>query len=316
MNPAVIGIDIGGTNTHIALTLRDGTCFSENVISTKVHEDVHDFIAEMLSVIRKIQDENPNYDIQGIGIGAPNGNFYKGTIEHAPNLNWKGIIPFVALIKEKIDLPVMLTNDANAAAIGEKIYGSAVSMDNFVMFTLGTGVGSGIVANGSLIYGHDGFAGEIGHTTIYYNGRKCGCGRLGCLEAYLSAPGVVKTAKEFLKHEKSSLSSIEKLTSKDVTKAAREGDKLALKVFDFSAKILGRQLANSAAYLSPEAFFLFGGLAKSGDLILKPTKDYFEAHAHIMYKNKIQILPSGLPEANAAVLGAASLIWSDMEQNI
>jgi glucokinase len=314
MSQAVIGVDIGGTNTRIALTIRDGHCFSEHVLRTNKHEDVHDFIDEMIEAMREIKRNHSDYDIVGIGIGAPNGNFYKGTIEHAPNLNWKGIVPFVALLKEKINLPIILTNDANAAAIGEKIYGSAIGNNNFIMITLGTGVGSGIVANGELIYGHDGFAGEIGHTTVYYNGRQCGCGRLGCLETYVSAPGVVRTANELLEKKSSILSDIPNFTSKDITEAALKGDDVALEVFEFSAKILGRSLANSAAHLSPESIFLFGGLANAGDLIFKPTKRYFEEHALNLIKNKIQILPSGLPEANAAVLGAASLVWDDIEK--
>jgi glucokinase len=252
----------------------------------------------------------------GIGIGAPNGNFYKGTIEFAPNLAWKGVVPMTAITEEIFGVPAYLTNDANAAAIGEMIYGGARGMKDFVVITLGTGVGSGFVVNGNLMYGHDGFAGEFGHITVDTQGRRCGCGRIGCLETYASATGIVQTVKE-LQHELAFQDSVlhkktETLTALDITEAAMQGDKLALQAFEYLASILGAKLADVVAITSPEAIFLFGGLAQAGDILLIPVKKYMEANLLKIFQNKVKILPSLLNGSNAAILGAAALAWKEI----
>ena len=252
--------------------------------------------------------------IKGIGIGAPNGNYYSGTIEFAPNLPWKGVIPLANMFEERLGIPTALTNDANAAAIGEMTYGAARGMKDFIMITLGTGVGSGIVVNGQMVYGHDGFAGELGHTIIRReNGRVCGCGRRGCLETYCSATGVARTAREFLtaRTEPSLLRSIpaENITSKDVYDAAVKGDKLAQDIFEFTGTLLGEALADFIAFSSPEAIVLFGGLAKSGDYIIKPVQKAIDENVLNIYKGKTKLLISELKDADAAVLGASALGW-------
>jgi glucokinase len=252
--------------------------------------------------------------IKGMGVGAPNGNYYKGTIEMAANLPWKGIIPLAALFEERLGVPVALTNDANAAAIGEMTYGAARGMKDFIMITLGTGVGSGIVVNGQLLYGHDGFAGELGHVIVRReNGRQCGCGRKGCLETYCSATGVARTAREFLvaRSEPSLLREIpaEEIVSKDVYDAAVKGDKLAQEIFEFTGTILGEALADFIAFSSPEAIVLFGGLAKSGDYIMNPIQKAMDETVMKIYKGKTKLLVSELKDADAAVLGASALGW-------
>ena len=252
--------------------------------------------------------------MKGIGVGAPNGNYYTGTIEYAPNLPWRGIIPLAKLIEHKFKLPVTLTNDANAAAIGEMMYGAAKGMKDFIMITLGTGVGSGIVANGKLIYGHDGFAGELGHTIVIPDGRlHQGTGKKGSLESYASATGVTLTAVEFLQKDKreSLLRKVpkDKLDSKAVYDAATQGDPLAHEIFEFTGKILGLALANAVMFSSPEAIILFGGLTKAGDLILKPTRENMEANLIQVFQNKVKILVSHLRESDAAILGASALVW-------
>jgi len=247
-----------------------------------------------------------------MGIGAPNGNYYTGSIDFAPNLKWEGVIPLVDLFTEYFDFPIKLTNDANAAAMGERIYGAAKYADDFVMVTLGTGLGSGFVVNGNLVYGHDGFAGELGHTIVEKNGRDCGCGRKGCLETYASASGIVRTAKEFLENSNNSLlSCLSEITSKSIADAAHKGDKLALDIFDYTAEKLGFSLANIVAISSPKLIVLFGGLAQSGDLIIKPTKKYMEAYLLNIYQNKVDILPSKLKASDAAILGASALAWQN-----
>ncbi|MCA6515101.1 MAG: ROK family protein, partial [Chitinophagaceae bacterium] len=250
----------------------------------------------------------------GIGVGAPNGNYYSGTIEYAPNLPWKGIIPLAKMMRDVFHLPVVLTNDANAAAIGEMMYGAAKDMKDFIMITLGTGVGSGIVANGQLIYGHDGFAGELGHTIIIPDGRyHAGTGKHGSLESYASATGVVLTAQELLaRDDQPSLLRvipIEELDSKKVYEAAIKGDALAKEIFDFTGKILGMALANFVMFSSPEAIILFGGLTKSGDLLLKPVREHMENNLIQIFQNKVKILVSHLKESDAAILGASALVW-------
>ena len=252
-------------------------------------------------------------NIKGMGVGAPNGNYYNGTIEYAPNLPWKGIIPLAAKFEESLGIPTALTNDANAAAIGEMTYGAARGLRDFIMITLGTGVGSGIVINGQLVYGHDGFAGELGHVIAERDGRVCGCGRKGCLEAYCSATGVARTAREFLvaRSEPSLLRNIpaENIQSKDVYDAAVKGDKLAKDIFDYTGMILGRAFADFIAFSSPEAIILFGGLAKSGDYIMEPIKKALDENVLPIFKGKTKLLMSQLKDADAAVLGASALGW-------
>ena len=252
-----------------------------------------------------------------MGVGAPNGNYYSGTIEFAPNLPWRGIIPLAAMFEDKLGIPTALTNDANAAAIGEMTYGAARGLKDFIMITLGTGVGSGIVINGQLVYGHDGFAGELGHVIVNPEGRVCGCGRKGCLETYCSATGVARTAREFLvaRSEPSLLRNVpvEDIQSKDVYDAAVKGDKLAQEIFEYTGKILGEALANFVAFSSPEAIILFGGLAKSGDYITKPIQKALEDNVLNIYKGKTKLLLSQLKDADAAVLGASALGWEVRE---
>jgi glucokinase len=313
MIETAIGIDIGGTNTVFGIVDREGCCLSENSIRTDKFEDVNDFVKELSDNIRAIINSQTDISVTGIGIGAPNGNYYRGTIESAPNLKWKGIIPLADMIGKELALPAVLTNDANAAAIGEMIFGSAKGMKDFVVVTLGTGLGSGFVANGELIYGHDGFAGELGHTIIVNKGRQCGCGRKGCLEQYASATGIVITVKEFLKLSEtpSVLRNSEdgSLTSKKIFEAAKLGDKIALEAFDYTARILGLSLANTVAITSPEAIILFGGLALAGEYLFEPTQKYMEENMLINYKNKVKLLPSKISGKNAAVLGASALVW-------
>jgi glucokinase len=310
-----IGVDIGGTGTKFGIVDRDGNVLFSSEISTKKHTDVNTFIDELYTALSGLIEKAGGIGrMKGIGMGAPNGNYYTGTIEYAPNLPWKGIIPLAKLIENKFRLPVTLTNDANAAAIGEMMYGAAKGMKDFIMITLGTGVGSGIVANGKLIYGHDGFAGELGHTIVIPDGRlHKGTGKKGSLESYASATGVTLTAIEMLEHseEESLLRKVpkEKLDSKAVYDAAIQGDQLALDIFEFTGKILGLSLANAIMFSSPEAIVLFGGLTKAGDLILKPTREHMEANLIQVFQNKVKILVSHLKESDAAILGASALVW-------
>jgi glucokinase len=311
----VIGIDIGGTGTKFGIVDRDGNVLFSSEISTKKHATVESFIDELHDALNVlIEKAGGTGRIKGIGVGAPNGNFYTGTIEYAPNLPWKGIIPLAKLLEDKFKLPTTLTNDANAAAIGEMTYGAAKGMKDFIMITLGTGVGSGIVANGQLIYGHDGFAGELGHTIIIPDGRlHQGTGKLGSLESYASATGVRYTALEFLErnNEESLLRKVkpEEMDSKKVYEAAIQGDKLAREIYEFTGRILGIALANAVMFSSPEAIVLFGGLTKAGDLILKPTREHMEANLIQIFQNKVKILISHLKESDAAILGASALAW-------
>ena len=318
MKQLAIGIDIGGTNTVFGIVDKDGNCMSDGTIRTDKHIEVESFIDELSSALKKLISPYQNEcKITGIGIGAPNGNYFRGTVEYAPNLKWKGVIHFADLLKDYFDIPVILTNDANAAAIGEMIYGSAKGMKDFILVTLGTGLGTGFVANGEMIYGHDGFAGELGHTIAVRNGRDCGCGRKGCLETYASASGIVRTVKEMLLNtNQASILRNEKtddITSKMIYEAAVSGDVMALEAFDFTGKILGQSLADAVAITSPEAIILFGGLALAGDLIFKPTKKYMEENMLVIFKNKVKLLPSMLNDKNAAVLGASALVWKDIK---
>ena len=313
--PLAIGIDIGGTGTKFGIVDRDGNVLFSGEMSTKKHKEIEGFIDELHGHLGELIEKAGGIGrIRGIGVGAPNGNFYTGTIEYAPNLPWNGIIPIAKMMSDKFQLPVTLTNDANAAAIGEMMYGAAKGMRDFIMITLGTGVGSGIVANGQLIYGHDGFAGELGHTVVIPGGRMHqGTGKCGSLESYASATGVRLTALEMLENstEDSLLRAADKdtLDSKVVYDAAIKGDKLALEIFEFTGKILGMALANAIMFSSPEAIILFGGLTKSGDLILKPTRKHMEENLIQVFQNKVKILVSHLKESDAAILGASALAW-------
>ena len=315
VEPLVIGIDIGGTGTKFGIVDRVGNVLFSGDISTKKYKQVETFIDELHDHLQVLIDKAGGVGrMKGIGVGAPNGNYYTGTVEYAPNLPWKGIIPLAKMIEDKFKLPVVLTNDANAAALGEMMYGAAQGMKDFIMITLGTGVGSGIVANGHLIYGHDGFAGELGHTIIIPDGRMHeGTGKKGSLESYASATGVRLTALEMMKQTKtkSTLRNFkpEEIDSKKVFEAAIAGDALAKEIFEFTGKILGMALANAVMFSSPEAIILFGGLTKAGELILKPTREHMEANLIQIFQNKVKILVSHLKESDAAILGASALAW-------
>lgn len=313
--PYVMGIDIGGTNSVFGIVDARGTVLAVDKIKTQKYEKIEDYVEALTSGMKAlIKANDAEGKIKGIGVGAPNGNFYTGTIEFAPNLPWKGVIPLANLISEKMGVPCALTNDANAAAIGEMTYGAARGMKDFIMITLGTGVGSGVVCNGQLVYGHDGFAGELGHVTIRRdNGRLCGCGRKGCLEAYASATGVARSAREILTSstEPSSLRDIpaEEITSLDVFNAAKAGDKIAKEIFEFTGKILGEAFVDFIAFTSPEAIVLFGGLAHAGDLLFEPIQRTIDENVMPIFKGKTKLLMSELKDADAAVLGASALGW-------
>lgn len=320
-----IGVDVGGTNTAIGVVDPEGNVMIKDNIPTATHGDFEKFIEDLAASIREIISSarllNSNIEILGIGIGAPNGNYYNGTIEYAPNLSFRGVLHFVKLLRSHFeDLPaIALTNDANAAAIGEMIYGGARGMKNFVMYTLGTGVGSGVVVNGDLVYGHDGFAGECGHTTLIPGGRLCGCGSLGHLEAYCSAPGMKRTAFELMVQYNATDSllankSFLELDSKMIYDAAISGDRVAKEVFEKTGAWLGQGLADTVHHLSPEAIFLFGGPTAAGDLIFKPTIESMEKHLLPIFKNKIKILPSHLKPGDAAIVGASALVWKELEK--
>ena len=312
----VIGIDIGGQTTKCGIVDARGTVLSQTVIRSDNYTDVAPFIAELAEALNRIIAEaKAEGQIRGIGVGAPNGNYYTGTIESAVNLTWGGtkIIPFAKLLSEQMNgIPVSLTNDANAAAMGEMTYGAARGMKNFIMITLGTGVGSGIVINGEVVYGHDGFAGELGHTcAVRHNGRQCNCGKTGCLEAYASAMGVARTAREWLEmsDEPSELRSLDKITSKDVYDAAKDGDKLALKIFDFTGRILGEKLADFIEFSAPEAIVLFGGLARSKEFLTEPILKAMNENVLPLWRDKVKLVYSQLKESDAAILGASALAW-------
>lgn len=314
--PYVIGIDMGGTNTVFGIVDARGVVLTSDSIKTRKHSNINDYIEELYQGITRLMDAIDARDkVYGIGVGAPNANFYTGMIEDGVNLPWPTPVPFAQLLRDKFGIPVAITNDANAAAIGEMTYGAARGLKDFIMITLGTGVGSGIVVNGQLVYGHDGFAGELGHVIVKRNnGRLCGCGRAGCLETYCSATGVARTAREFLEirdGEESLLRNmpVDEITSKDVYDAAMAGDKLAKDVFEYTGTILGEALADFTTFSAPEAFILFGGLAKSGELLFKPMREAMERNMLSIWKGKVKILPSELKEADAAVLGASALGW-------
>lgn len=314
-----LGIDIGGTNSAFGFVDRTGECIAEASIPTLSENPAEDLFKRLKEKVDELYKDlaKSDYRLLGIGVGAPNANYYKGTVELPPNLKWE-IVNIVEISEKIFSLPTVITNDANAAAIGEMKFGAAKGMKDFIVITLGTGLGSGVVVNGELVYGADGFAGEIGHTIYDYNGRECGCGRKGCLETYASAPGIKRTVFELLanSNEPSELRKIsfEQLTAKMISDAALKGDKIALQAFDFTGKVLGLKLTDSVAHLSPEAIILFGGLALAGDLIFAPTKKYMEENMLNIFKNKVKLLPSKLTKGNTAVLGAAALIWNELEK--
>lgn len=315
MKPYVLGIDIGGTNTVFGLVDARGVLIASSSIKTAKHSNFNDYVDELYTEITRLIEQNDAVDkVNGIGIGAPNANYYTGMIEDGVNLPWPTPLPLAQTFREKFGIPVAVTNDANAAAIGEMTYGAARGIKDFIMITLGTGVGSGIVINGQVVYGHDGFAGELGHVIMKRNnGRLCGCGRTGCLEAYCSATGLARTAREFLeiKHEPSLLRNldIETITSKDVYDAAMSGDKMAIDIFNYTGEILGEALADMTVFSSPAAFILFGGLAKSGELLLRPLRASMDRNMMSIFKGKPKVILSELKEADAAVLGASALGW-------
>lgn len=307
-----IGIDIGGTNSMMGIVDKMGNILFEAELITNDYELIEYFADACYKLLYPEINKLGFQEFRGIGIGAPNGNYYQGTIEFAPNLRWKGVVPLAKIFSQKFNLNTTVTNDANAAAIGEMMHGAAKGMNDFIMVTLGTGVGSGFVANGKIMYGHDGFAGELGHTIAVRDGRLCGCGRKGCLETYTSATGIVRTANEFLETKtiSSSLRNLTTITSKNIYDAAVKGDFLALEIFEFTGKILGQSLADAIAITSPEAIILFGGLAQAGKFIFEPTRKYMEQNLLKIYQGKVKLLPSELKESDAAILGAASLIWN------
>ncbi|MCS7005595.1 MAG: ROK family protein [Cytophagales bacterium] len=315
MKEAVIGIDLGGTNTKYGLVDRTGDCFADGSIETHAHRPVTEFIPRIAQAITALLQQHPNVSVKAVGVGAPNGNYYTGRMEKAPNFQWGERVELAKLLSEALQLPVWLTNDANAAAIGEKLYGVAKHFKDFVVITLGTGLGSGIYVNNQLVYGHDGFAGEIGHTTVFLDGRDHTTGRKGSLETYVSATGIKRTVFELLcnRIEPSPLRdlSYNQMTAKHITEAALQGDKIALEAFELTGKILGLKLSDTVAHLSPEAIILFGGLANAGDLILRPTKYWMEYYNLGIFKNKTQILISDLKGDSVAIQGAAALAWEE-----
>lgn len=318
MKEVVAGVDIGGTNTVFGLVDKKGNILAESKLLTSEFPEIGDFVTALSGAVGRLAGGRKDIVLKGIGIGAPNANYHKGTIELAPNLAWKGIVPLAKLMSEKNKLPVVITNDANAAAMGEMIFGGAKKIKDFIILTLGTGLGSGIVINGDLVYGHTGFAGELGHTIVVPGGRDCGCGRQGCLETYASATGLVRTVLYMLSEMKegSSLRDVppSKLTSKMIADAASENDPVALEAFDYTAEMLAFGIINSVVFSSPKAVFLFGGLAQAGDILFTPVRKYVNQNIQPVFKGTVEILPSGIEENKAAVLGAAALSWNELSK--
>lgn len=313
-----LGIDIGGTNTVLGFVTRTGSILAESSMTTNSAEPADLYVARLHVKIKEMLEKvGDTCSLKGIGIGAPNANYYKGTVEFPPNLKWEGVTELVKMIQHYYNLPVTITNDANAAAIGEMKFGAAKGMKHFIVITLGTGLGSGIVVDGKMVYGHDGFAGELGHVIVDVNGRICGCGRRGCLETYVSAGGICRTVFELLaeRKEESELRNIgfNQLTSKIISDAALRGDVIALTAFDETGRILGLKLADAVTHTSPEAIILFGGLSAAGELLLNPTRKFMEQYMLSIFKNKVKVLSSGLTEGNTAVLGASALMWNELE---
>ncbi|MBO4905667.1 MAG: ROK family protein [Bacteroidaceae bacterium] len=312
--PYVIGLDLGGTNSEFGIVDQNANIVASTRVKTAGHGDIEQYVDDCIEALKPIIEQVGGIDkIHAMGIGAPNGNYYTGCIEFAPNLPWKGQLPLAQMFSDRLGVPVRLTNDANAAAMGEMMYGAAKGMQNFIMITLGTGVGSGIVVNGKMVLGCDGMAGELGHVIVDQNGRQCGCGRKGCLETYCSATGIARTAREVLSttDKPTSLRNIplDKVDGLAITMAAREGDAVALEIFEYTGRILGEACANFAAFSSPEAFIFFGGLSKAGDLIMNPIKKAYDENVLQIYKGKAKFLVSELDGAGAAVLGASALGW-------
>ena len=315
--PYVLGLDMGGTNSVLGVVDARGHVLGRTSIKTQAYKDINDYVNALFEEAEKIIEPLGGMEkVRGIGAGVPNGNYYTGYIQDAMNLPWQ-TVPFAKLVSERFGLPCRITNDANAAAMGEMTYGAAKGMKNFIMITLGTGVGSGIVIDGNVVYGHDGFAGELGHTCAVRgeNARPCNCGKMGCLEAYASATGVARTAKEILtataKETLLRKLDVDNITSKDVFDAAEQGDEVAKEIFDFTGTILGQQLADFIAFSAPEAIVLFGGLTKSGDWIKRPIEKAMNDNVLPLWKNKVKVLFSDLKEADAAVLGASALAWGE-----
>jgi glucokinase len=317
MKEVVAGIDIGGTNTVVGLVEKSGKIVAEQNLRTTDYPVIDNFVSELVVTIQRLAKAKGDIKVTGIGIGAPNANYNRGTIELAPNLAWKGIVPIAEYIRKKIDVPLVITNDAKAAAIGEMVFGGAKKMKNFMVLTLGTGLGSGIVVNGEVLYGHTGFAGELGHTIVVPGGRECGCGRQGCFETYGSASGIVRTVLNLMSEmrDESTLRDIppSRLTSKMIAEAAAQNDPVALEAMDYTAEMLAFGIANAVGFSSPEAVFLLGGLAQAGEVLFTPIREYLDMTVQPIFKGTVKILPSGISESNAAVLGAAALALHELK---
>ncbi len=315
----VLGIDIGGTTTTLGFTDREGKMWAETVIPTLAEQHITAYLPRLYEAVEALYAPlKAEHTWVATGIGVPNGNYFKGTVENPPNLQWGGVIPLCDLFEKQYGLPAFLTNDANAAAIGEMKFGVAQGMTDFVILTLGTGLGSGIVVNGELVYGHTGFAGELGHSTANYEGRHCGCGKRGCLETYVSVTGIRRTVSKLLAdslvHSTLREVSQKDLTGEMITNAALQGDKIALEAFEYTGQIFGRKLAEFAVFTSPEAFILFGGLARAKELLLQPTLKHMEANMFGAFHGTVKVLFSALQDKNAAVLGASGLAWHELEK--
>ena len=317
MSKLYVGIDIGGTLTKLGLVDENGDSDHQTEFRTRHYPDLKDYQQKIVDTVKELDELVPEHDVQGIGIGAPNANYFRGTIEHAANLSFKGIVPMVEDIQRMTGLPAVITNDANAAALGEMKYGNAKEMKNFIVITLGTGLGSGIVVDGKLVYGHDAAAGELGHVQVVPGGRLCGTGNRGCLEAYVSSTGLKRTIMyllaDTLQDSVFRSKSFNDLHGHEITQAAEEGDPIAVEAFAMTGRILGEQLANFVAFSQPEAFFLLGGLAKAGKWIFDPAREAMEKHMLEVYKGKVKVLPSGMEGNNAAILGAAAMIHHELE---
>lgn len=317
MKSVAIGIDIGGTNTKYGIADEHGQILASSSLPTRKEDDFPAYIQHLHEALEALRQElRTPIELKGIGIGAPNANYYQGTIEDAPNLIWDGVLPIAEEFGKFYSVPVTITNDANAAAMGELIYGGAKAMRNFIMVTLGTGVGSGFIVNGDLLYGHDGFAGELGHVVTEWGGRPCTCGRHGCVEAYAAARGVIITVMEELagSHARCKLRDLprEEITPKAVFQAAEQGDPIAIRTFERTGRYLGMALSNMVNVFSPEAIFLFGGVARAGRYLTEPTERYLNEHVMPIFRNKVKLIPSSLPESDAAILGASSLVWKEL----
>jgi len=319
MKEITAGIDIGGTNTKFGIVDKNGVVLSQSSISTQGYEEFDDFLHQLSHELKAaLTSLGENHRLLGIGVGAANGNYYKGTIEHATNLRWKGIIPLADMLTREFNVPALVTNDANAAAVGEMVFGAAKDLKDFIVITLGTGLGSGIVSNGQLVNGKHGIAGELGHTTVNYAGRYCNCGKRGCLETYVSATGIKRSVYKLLADhlEPSELRGIsfDNLNTKMITEAALRGDLVAQEAFEYTGRILGTKLAETVVHTDPEAIFLFGGLSLAGDLIFKPTIKHMEANLMPIFRGKVKVLPSKLQNQAAPILGASSLVWDFLEK--